>query len=63
MTAPSRTAAVGFTATSLIALTEMTLTALYLPYPILTIALGAVAALLAWLAATEWTALHHRSNR
>jgi hypothetical protein len=60
---PSRTAAVSFTALTAVAGLELAYTALYMPWPALTLIPAALTVLAAIVAAVEWTALHHRSNR
>lgn len=62
MTRPTRTAAVFFTTTTGIAATETVCTGLYTPYPLLTAICAGAAALLACLAAAEWTALTARKG-
>ena len=61
----SRTTALYFTLTTLLATSEATITALYMPYPKFTLVVTAAAAFLAYLTATEWTALrtHGRTHR
>ncbi|MEW2302031.1 hypothetical protein AB0958_18995 [Streptomyces sp. NPDC006655] len=62
MSQPSLPAALFFTTSTLVAIAEMTITALYLPWPRLTITLACAAILLASCAATEWTDLHHHRH-
>ena len=64
MTRPSRTAAVAFTALTAFAGLELAYTALWMPWPALTLIPAVLAVLAATCAAHEWTALHHpRSSR
>ena len=60
MTAPSRTAAISFTALTVVATAEMIHAALYMPWRRLVLALAVLAQTAAIVAAHEWTALHTR---
>jgi len=64
VTRPSRTAAVAFTALTAFAGLELAYTALWMPWPALTLIPALLTVLAAICAAVEWTALHqHGSNR
>ncbi|MDQ0809880.1 hypothetical protein QFZ63_001594 [Streptomyces sp. B3I7] len=60
MSQPSRTAACAFTALTALAGLELAYTALYLPWPALTLIPALLTVLAATCAAVEWTALHNR---
>ena len=60
MTRPSRTAAVAFTALNAFAGLELLYTALWMPWPALTLIPALLTVLAAICAAHEWTALRTR---
>lgn len=60
MTAPSRTAACAFTGLTAFAGLELAYTALYMPWPALTLIPALLTVGAAIVAAHEWTALHTR---
>jgi hypothetical protein len=62
VTAPSRTAAVAFTALTAVAGLELTYAALYMPWPALTLIPALLAVLAATCAAHEWTALQRQAD-
>ncbi|MFF1284375.1 hypothetical protein ACFVY4_26985 [Streptomyces sp. NPDC058299] len=59
---PSTAAALFFTISAIVAVTEMLYTGLYLPYPWFPAVIGVIACLLTALATTEWTALRTRRH-